>query len=115
MTKYVIAAFTLLAVPALAQTNLSRPGAIDRLKSDKPAHFEAVMEIAAVGQTLTCSDEELGRLKARFIAIAKVDCGFVDNGSTPPSRRMRFEIEDASYVMTVRLSDTAPKLMGRDK
>ena len=113
MNRTVLAALVLAATPALAQTNLSRPGALERLKADKPKHYEAVMDIAAAGQTLTCSDDDVAQVKKQFPAVAKLDCGFVDNSSNPPSRRLRFEIEDAPYVMTVRLKDTAPKLIGR--
>jgi len=106
------AALALFAAPVLAQTDLSRPGALDRLRSDQPKHYEAVLEVARIGQTATCSEDEVEQVKARH-GLAKLDCGFVNNTTNPPSRRVRFEIEGSSYVMTVRLSDTAPRLIGR--
>ena len=106
-------ALAFLAMPAFAQTDLSRPGALDRLKSEHPKHFEPLPEIARVGQTLNCSDDEVERLKKEH-SLAKLECGFVNNSTNPPSRRVRFEIDGASYVMTVRLTDTAPKIIGRE-
>ena len=106
------AALAVFAAPAFAQTDLSRPGALDRLKSEHPKHFDAVLEVARVGQTLTCSEDEVERVRKEH-SLAKFECGFLNNSTNPPSRRVRFEIDGNSYVMTVRLSDTPPKLIGR--
>ena len=111
-SRTLLALFACVATPALAQTDLSRPGALERLKSENPKSFEAVLDVARVGQTLTCSEEEVEQVKKNH-SLAKFECGFVNNSTNPPSRRVRFEIDGNSYAMTVRLSDTPPKLIGR--
>ena len=107
-----LATLAFFAAPALAQTDLSRPGALERLRSEQPRHYEAVLEVARIGQTATCSEEDVEQVKAGH-GLAKLDCGFVNSTTNPPSRRVRFEVDGNSYVITVRLSDTAPRLIGR--
>lgn len=108
----VFAVLALAAAPVLAATDLSRPGALERLRSEQPKHYEAVLEVARIGQTATCTEEEVEQVKKGH-GLAKLDCGFVNSTTNPPSRRVRFEIDGTPYVITVRLSDTPPKLIGR--
>ena len=106
------AVLALAATPVLAATDLSRPGALERLRSEQPRHYEAVLDVARIGQTATCTEEEVERVKKGH-GLDKLDCGFVNSTTNPPSRRVRFEVDGTSYVITVRLSDTAPRLIGR--
>ena len=102
-------ALAIAALPAAA-ADLSRPGALDRLKAERPAHYDAVVEIASAGERANCGKDDFEALKARF-PIERMDCGFVTGN--PPQRRMRFAIEGEDYTVTVRLADTAPKAIGR--
>ena len=121
-----LAAFALAAAPfaclangvALAPllptgnaTDLSRPGALERLHSDRPAHYEAVIEVAKAGSRLTCGKQDLAELRVSF-PVDRLDCGFLIMTSNPPQRRLNFAIEGQPYVMTVFLRDTAPRLIG---
>ena len=103
-------AFALVAFPAVAATDLSRPGALDRLKAERPDHYAVVVEVADAGQRATCGNDDFDHIKARF-PLERLDCGFV--GSNPPQRKMRFTIGGVDYAITVRIKDTAPQLIGR--
>jgi hypothetical protein len=107
------AAALMAASPVLAATDLSRPGAIQRLQSEKPEHHEAVMEVARVAQLMNCSQQDAAALKR--IGVESFDCGFVNNSMDPPRRKVSFEIGGEAYVLTVRLVDVPPKLSGRDR
>lgn len=103
-------ALAMAALPAAAATDLSRPGALERLKAERPDHYQAVAEIASAGERATCGNDDFEQLKARF-PLERMDCGFVRNN--PPQRRMTFAIDGIAYVISVRLKDTAPQLIGR--
>jgi hypothetical protein len=92
-------------------TDLSRPGALERLHSDRPEHFLAVQEIAKAGSRLTCGQQDLADLKVSF-PVDRLDCGFLIMTSNPPQRRINFAIEGQKYAMTVFVRDTAPRLIG---
>jgi hypothetical protein len=103
-------ALALAALPAAAATDLSRPGALERLKAERPEHYAVVAEIAQAGERANCGPDDFEALKARF-PLDRMDCGFVRNN--PPQRRMTFAVDGIAYAITVRLKDTAPQLIGR--
>lgn len=105
------AALAFSAAPALAATDLSRPGALERLKSERPAHYDAVIEVAKVGERLSCPQQDLEPLRVNH-SLDRLDCGFVIMTSNPPQRKLTFAIQGEPYVMAVRLRDTAPRLIG---
>jgi hypothetical protein len=99
-------------VAAMAATDLSRPGALDRLRAHKPEHYDAVMEIAKIGERLNCDPQDLEPLKARF-PVERLDCGLVMLNNNVSQRRMSFSLGGEEYKVTVRLQDKAPQLIGR--
>lgn len=113
-TATAIAGALLLAagLPAVAALDLSRPGALDRLRAQQPAHYDAVLEVARLGERLNCDPQDIEALKARF-PVDRLDCGFVSTNGGVAQRRMKFELGGTAYSLTVRLQDTAPKLIGR--
>ena len=109
-----LAGIVLATLPfaAPAATDLSRPGALDRLRAQKPEHYDAVMEIAKIGERLNCANEDLEAIKARF-PMERLDCGHVMLNNNVSQRRMTFSLGGEEYRVTVRLKDTAPRLIGR--
>ena len=95
-----------------AALDLSRPGALDRLKAHRPAHYEAVAEIARLGERASCDPRELEAVKPP-VSVDRLDCGNVGLNNGISQRRMKFEIEGTEYSLTVRVKDTAPRLIGR--
>ncbi len=107
-----IAALLLAATPVLAATDLSKPGALERLKAHRPDHYDAALQVARIGARLNCGQEDLELLKERH-AVASLDCGFVSRQVDPPQRRLRFSVGEEQYSLNVRLEDTAPRAIGR--
>jgi hypothetical protein len=101
-----------LSFPSLAATDLSRPGALERLRSQKPEHYDAVMEIAKIGERLNCAQDDLEPIKARY-PVERLDCGLVMLNNNVSQRRMTFSLGGEEYRVTVRLQDTPPRLIGR--
>jgi hypothetical protein len=105
-------ALAAVAVPAAAAVDLSSPGALERLRAHQPAHYKALVEVAQVGERLTCDASDLGDLQP--FGVDRLDCGhLVYHVRRSPQRRMGFAIEGQDYVVTVRLRDRAPRLIGR--
>lgn len=107
-----VAAVLLAATPVLAATDLSKPGALERLKANRPDHYDAALQVANVGARLTCGQQDLEMLKERH-AVSRLDCGFVNSITDPPQRRLRFTLGEEEYVLNVKLQDTAPRFMNR--
>jgi hypothetical protein len=105
-------ALAAFAAPATAAVDLSSPGALERLRAHQPGHYKALVEVAQVGERLTCDARDLGDLQA--FGVERLDCGhLVYHVRRSPQRRMGFAIEGHDYVVTVRIRDQAPRLIGR--
>ena len=85
--------------------DLNRPGAMDRLKKDNPAHYEAVRAILDSASTMP-------EAKAAYFLLATYDVnvsfGAVVLTSDPPKTDLSFRLDDVEYRsrVTLRVSAT---------
>ena len=102
----------LAAFPATAAVDLSNPGALERLRAHQPEHYKALAEVAQIGRRLTCDPGDLRELQS--FGVQRLDCGFLEyHVRRSPQRRMGFAIDGQDYLVTVRLLDRGPRLIGR--
>ena len=112
-----IAIVAMLAVMASASAtgtrfapiDLNRPGAMEQLRSERPAHYEAISAVLRVVERLPCRDREIQSLSARF-DIRDLACYAALMTSYPPKRRVSFELEGSSYVVVVTMKGTEGEL-----
>jgi hypothetical protein len=88
--------------------DLNQPGALEKLRTERPEHFRAISEVLRVVERVPCQNTEVKSLEARF-DIRDMACNFVLMTSDPPKRRLSFELEGTSYVAVVTLKDTGGK------
>jgi hypothetical protein len=88
--------------------DLNQPGALEKLRTERPKHFSAISEVLRVVERVPCGNAEVRSLEARF-DIRDMACNFLLMTSDPPKRHLSFELEGTSYVAVVTLKDTGGK------
>jgi hypothetical protein len=85
--------------------DLNQPGALEKLKTERPKHFRAIEDVLRVVERVPCGNVEVHSLEVRF-DIRDMACNFTMMTSAPPKRRLSFALEGTSYVVVVTLKDT---------
>jgi hypothetical protein len=85
--------------------DLNQPGALEKLKVERPEHYRAITQVLRVVERVPCQNEEVRSLEARF-DIRDMACNFTMMTSAPPKRRLGFTLEGTNYVVVVTLKDT---------
>jgi hypothetical protein len=85
--------------------DLNQPGALEKLKAERPSHFRAIEEVLRVVERVPCGNVEVRSLEVRF-DIHDMACNFTMMTSAPPKRRLSFALEGTGYVVVVTLKDT---------
>ena len=93
-----------------AQVDLDQPGVLDRLKAQRPKHYEAVTEVLRASGRMPCRTGELQVLKAKF-DIKELSCNALLMTSYPPKRRVNFQLEGESYVSVVTVKGIEGRAM----
>ena len=89
--------------------DLGRPGVLDQLKQERPAHYLAVTRILQVAEKTPCKDGELQILKVQY-DVRDWKCNFLVLTSYPAKRHVSFDLEGTKYVATVTLKDADGKI-----
>ena len=104
-------AAALSVLPAFAaQVDLDQPGTLDRLKLERPRHYEAVTEVLRASERMPCKEGEMRVLEARY-DLRETSCSAILMTSYPPKRRVTFELEGTSYVSVVTVKGTGGRAM----
>jgi hypothetical protein len=102
-----LAIAALLAVPlaAAAQAfDLNRPGALEQLEKENPAHHARVVEIVKAAAHMPCQPDKVARtLKARFDADDGQCAQFIRT-SYPAKMHYGFRLEQTTYKGWIELS-----------
>lgn len=86
--------------------DLNAPGVLERLKAERPKHYEAVTEILRASEKMPCKESELKILKAKF-NMADLACHALLMTSYPAKRRVNFVYDGTSYVAQVSVIDSS--------
>ena len=97
-------------VPVAHPIDLDRPGALQELKTSRPADYLAVAEILQAARRMPCKDRELEVIKAKF-DVRRLSCFAMLLTSFPAQRRLSFELGELTYQATVRLDAERPGAM----
>lgn len=114
--RNLIAIAAAAALPALAAggskgpIDLDRPGALDQVKRERPAQFEAISQVLRAAERLPCSEGELKVLRTRF-DVRDLACTMLLMTSDPPQRRVTFALGEERYVAVVTMKDAGGHLV----
>ena len=86
------------------EVDLDRPGALETLRHDNPRHYEAVMKQVDAVQGVEYSDVGLRSLALFTVPDAPPAFGGILEPSAPARARLRVNVEDAVYSITVRIT-----------
>lgn len=89
-----------LAAPAIV--DLDSPGALARLRAERPEQFSRVMELLRDAERMPENKVE-GWIRTRYNADS-VHLGDMLLVSYPPKRRLSFSLEEVSYRATIVVS-----------
>ena len=87
--------------------DLNQPGALEALKAENPAQFEAATEVLRAAERMPCQGNEMNALETRF-DLREMSCGILMLTSLPPKRHLTFKLGDTHFVANVTIKDTAP-------
>ena len=90
--------------------DLNRPGAVERLRAERPAHFAAFADIVRVSERAPCRQGEVEVIRARH-DVQQFSCSFLMMTSYPAKRRIQFTVERTQYTYTVTMLDSDARLM----
>jgi len=109
MRAMLIPAFLFLTASSWAPINLDRPGVLEAIEKEDPAHHARIVEITTAAGEVSC--ETLPQLfKARYQAVVASCTSLLVLTSYPAKRHLAFELDGRSYVTNLVLTGTQPLL-----
>ena len=101
--------FLFLAAPSSPPVNLDRPGVLEAIEKEDPAHHARILAITAAAGEVSC--EMLPQLfRARYQATVETCRSLVVLTSYPAKRHLAFELDGRAYVTNVVLTGQGAKL-----
>lgn len=100
----------LQAATGFGVVDLNRPGALERLRAERPSHYAAFADILRASERAPCRENELEVIKARH-DLERFSCSFLMMTSYPAKRRIQFSLERTQYTYTVTMRDDDARLM----
>jgi hypothetical protein len=113
MRTIVIVVLAVFLQPALASgpaklVYLDRPGALEALAVENPAHYRQAVEVLRVAETLPC--KPMPKLSAAKFRAADCQATLLMT-SFPPKRRVSFTLDDTDYIAVVTITDAGARPM----
>ena len=102
---------TLLAAAGLAPLgaaagviSLDRPGALEAIAAENPAHHQRLQGILKASREMPCERDQLQRLSVAYDA-REARCSTMLLTSLPSKRRLSFTLDGQDYVATVEMNE----------
>ena len=91
--------------------DLDKPGALEALQRDNPRHYDAVMKQVEAAQTVQYSENGLRNLGLFRVPEAPIAFGGNVMPSLPAQTRLRIDVEDVTYAITVRITKDPARMV----
>lgn len=98
-----VAALGPIEASALDPVNLDRPGALERLKGENPAHYERASGILLAATEMPCQVDKFSKVMRAKFEAKDANCGVMLKTSDPAQRRLSFVLDDTPYVAVIRM------------
>ena len=106
---FVLATLGTQAAAEERYVDLNRPGALDAIARDNPAHYRQILEITRVASEVSC---ETALKMLPVPAASRLECVAIAlMTSDPPKRRVNFELDSIRYRMVVTLKTQPGELI----
>jgi hypothetical protein len=98
-----VAALGPFEASARGPVNLDRPGALERLKGENPAHYERASGILLAATEMPCQVDEFPKIMRVKFKAKDANCGVMLRTSDPAQRRISFVLDNTQYVAVIRM------------
>ena len=96
------------AASAVPIVDLDRPGVLEQVQRDHPAHRQRIAEILRVAGDFACHTEQFGRALQAAYDARDGRCESLLMTSLPPKRRLTFTLDGIRYSSIVRVRGSEP-------